>query len=296
MERRQVLLVDAFADEPTGGRQIPVLPSGGDLSESQRVTVAEEFRSPGVATVQDGQVVYTEDGQRHATIEGGIAGLASLFERGYFDTGTQEITAGNRSRSVEIDSDGTVWIETEPQAVTDSAATEGTIADALGIDVAALRDVGADLPIASVSGRGGSLLVPVNFFEHLSGADPDGAALADLLASEGATRLFVFTFDTLAAESDAHARVFDTVGRASSCVERATSGAAAVALGAHLSGQSVLDADRTAIRIECGHVLDRPATMQVTLEDAPSVGGRAVTSLDGEMVLPDEDPDDIIEV
>lgn len=295
MERRQVLLVDAFADEPMGGQQIPVLPSGEQLSETQLRRVADEFGTPGAVARQESELVSVDRDGCDAGIGAIIAGAASLFERGQLEAGPQSVRAGQESRSVEIDADGRAWTETGPQDIQTADVTERDIADALGTDVAAIRDVGADLPIARTSAGEGSLLVAVNFFEHLSGADPDRLALADLLAAADVTRLLAFTFDTLTAGGNVHARVFEKEASAG-VREQATSGVAAAALGGHLSQQHVLDETLSEVRIECGHLLDRPATMRATLENAPSVGGVAVTTVDGEMTIPDEGDDDIIEV
>ncbi len=298
MERRQVLLVDAFADEPMGGQQIPVIPVGG-LSQTQLRAVADELSSPGVVGRREDKLVYA--GRAGMGIEGAIAGAAGLFGRGDLAAGNHRI-GGTEPRQVEIEDDGSVWVESDRQEIETDALGERTIGDALGVDVAAIRDVGADLPVARASGGGGSLLVAVNFFEHLSGADPDLAALGELLRTESLTRVLAFSFDTLAAESDVHARVFtrgtrtESTGRgmAGRAGEQATSGVTAAALGTHLTHHDVFD--EGPIRIECGHVLGRPATMWTTLEAAPTVGGRGVTTVDGEMTVPADDPDeDIIE-
>jgi trans-2,3-dihydro-3-hydroxyanthranilate isomerase len=47
---------------------------------------------------------------------------------------------------------------------------------------------------------------------------------------------------------------------------------------------------------EQGHFLDRPGRVRVRARSDPvTVGGRAVTALDGSLVVPEFDEDDIIE-
>jgi trans-2,3-dihydro-3-hydroxyanthranilate isomerase len=138
------------------------------------------------------------------------------------------------------------------------------------------------------------VLVPVNFLEHLSRADPAADDLGALLASADAARLCAFTFDTLRNETDLHARFFDPT--VEGC-ERPASGVAVGACGAHLARHAVFDGDRESVRVECGRFLDRPGTIVTTLDEQPQVGGNALTVLDGDLALPPEDDGDgIIEV
>jgi len=194
---------------------------------------------------------------------------------------------------VEVDADRTVEVPLSRQPG-DATASAGDLAAALGIDVAAIEDVGADLPPARVDSYGGTVLVPVNFLEHLSRADPAVDDLDALLASADAARLCAFTFDTLRNETDLHARFFDPT--VEGC-ERPASGVAVGACGAHLARHAVFDGDRESVRVECGRFLDRPGTVGTTLEASPRVGGNALTVLDGDLTLPPEDDGDgIIEL
>ena len=48
--------------------------------------------------------------------------------------------------------------------------------------------------------------------------------------------------------------------------------------------------------LEQGHFVDRPGTVRVwAREDPVTVGGRAVTALEGSVVVPEPDDDDILE-
>jgi len=290
METRQALVVDAFADEPMGGLAVAVVPDGSDLSQVQCERIATELGAAGVVTEREDGLAFAA-GSAEATeafVEAAVAGAGSLFERDRLDGGTHTLQAGTE-RAFEVREDGTVRVELPPRTVEDAAASADELASALGVDPAALRDVGADLPPVRASGAGNTLVVAVNFLEHLGGAAPDARAVTSLLETAEAARLVAFTFDTLGSGTDLHARVFARDG------ERPASGVGVAGCAAALSAHGVFDGDAEEVRAECGHFLDRPATVAATLEPGPRVGGGAVTVLDGELVVPADDADDIIE-
>jgi PhzF family phenazine biosynthesis protein len=300
MDTRDVLLADAFADEPTGGRPVAVLPDGDGLSDAQCRQVGSELGVASVVARRDGTVEYVDTNATGDAIEGALAGSAALAEREQI-TGTEWTVETDRGAlRVEREDDGRTFVDRSSLVAGDeftelaasSAVDESSIADALGIDVAALRDVGADLPLARADSAGGSILVPVNFFDHLSRADPDLSALSTLCATADARRLVVFTFDTLSGAADAHARVFAPAAGG----ELPTAATPLADCGVYLSRQGVFDGERSEITFECGHVLDRPGTVAVRPADPVQVGGRAVTTLDGTLTIPDSEDEEIIEV
>lgn len=301
MDTRQVLLVDAFASEPLSGVPVAVLPDGEGVGSRQLRRVAGEFGTDGTVALSDGSLQCAgTDG----FVAGAVAGCVGLIERGHIDAGTHTMTVAGGDdqadedgwaageREVEIDSDRTVRVPLPDQPGETNPATTDEIAGALGIDVASLDDVSADLPAGLVEAHGGTLVTPVNFLEHLQRAEPVGSDLSSLLADVGATRLCAFTFDTLGVGTDLHARFFEATGR-----ERPASGIAAGACGAHLSRNPVFDDDRESVRIECGYLQERPGTVVTTLAEQPRVGGNALTVLDGDLTLPpDDSEDEIIEL
>jgi predicted PhzF superfamily epimerase YddE/YHI9 len=102
----------------------------------------------------------------------------------------------------------------------------------------------------------------------------------------------VFTFDTLSGAADAHARVFAPAAGG----ELPTAATPLADCGVYLSRQGVFDGERSEIAVECGHVLDRPGAVAVRPADPVQVGGRAVTTLDGTVTIPDSEDEEIIEV
>jgi len=252
--------------------------------------MASEFEAASLVTKGEGLRAVGPMGR--GAVAGAVAGGAALVERGDIEAGTHAVQTEREPLSVTVETDRSVTVDLPEQRAGTVPVSAERIAGVLGIDRAAMDDVRADLPIGYYTGGGGTLLAPVNFLEHLGNAAPSREALATLLSAVGATRLCAFTFDTLGRETDVHARAFDPA--ASGC-ERATSGAAVGACGTHLSRHPVFDADRESIRVECGRFVDRPATVVVTLADAPAISGTALTVLDGTVAVPPPDDDEILD-
>jgi len=295
MDTRQVLLVDAFATEPLGGVPVVVLPDGQDCSTARLHRIASEFGASSAVTPTDGGLRRVGTDQADGTVAAAVAGGGALAERDVLESGTHTMATDWLDDPLEltVESDLRVEVALPAQNAQSVSASTDEIAGSLGMDPATMDDVSADLPIAKSEFAGGTILTPVNFLEHLSSADPNPAKLTALLASEEATRLCAFTFDTIERDTAVHARVFDPD---STDCERPVSGLAAGACGAHLARHPVFDGDRDSVRIECGRFLDRPGTVETTLEQEPTVSGTALTVLDSTVGVPPEDDDDIIEV
>lgn len=299
MDTRQALLVDAFADEPTGGRPVAVLPDGDGLSDTQCRQVGSELGAASVVTHQS-DTIHVKTDTTGGAIEGALAGSVALSERDQIAGREWTVDTDAGALRVEPEDDGRAFVDRTSvvggdeftELAASAAVDEESVAEALEIDVAALRDVGADLPVARADSAGGSILAPVNFFEHLSRASPDLAALSALCANADARRLVAFTFDTLSSDADAHARVFAPAAGG----ELPTAATPLSDCGVYLSRQGVFDGERGEITVECGHVLDRPGRVTVRLTDPVQVGGRAITTLDGTLTVPDSEDEEIIEL
>ncbi|MHB9288460.1 PhzF family phenazine biosynthesis protein [Halobacteriales archaeon Cl-PHB] len=301
METRDVALVDAFADEPMAGVPVGVLRDGGDLTADQREAIAGELGAPATAfldTGGDGTDIAVA-GPRTAglPVHVGVAATAALSDRGDAAGGLALTTDDGDTLETTMADDGVAWVDVPSPDLREPEVTEQEVAAALGIDVAALRDVGADLPLGRGSLGPSFLLVAVNFLEHLAGAEPDPAAVAELLETVNADAVYAFTFDTLAGANDVHARtVRPAEGELRPPGEAAAPGPGlgAACCGAHLRRHGVFDHDRDEIGVEAGDFRDRPTRLRVDLADH-RVGGRSVTVLDGTVVVPDPETDDIIE-
>ncbi len=294
---RETLLVDAFTTEPLSGNPAGVVPAAGGLSADRMGAVAAELGASETAFVlpsgeADRRLRYFTPEREvrlcgHAT----VAAHAALAERGTIDPGEHTVETAVGVLGIETEPDGTVWMEQEDAEIDRVAVDYDEVGAALGIDPAALRDVGADLPAAPASTGFRVLLVPVNYFEHLRDADPDLAAVADLCETVGAEGVYPFTFDTIDADATLHARAFAPL---SGIPEDPVTGTAAGACGAYLRRQGTVPEGE--IVVEQGHVLDRPGRVRVRTDGHDvRVGGRAVTALTGELSIPGDDEDDIVE-
>ena len=318
-ETRRVQLVDAFTDEPMTGNSAGVVTDARDLTDDQMGAIAAELGASETAFIRpsdaaDRRLRYFSPEREvdlcgHAT----VAALAALYDRAQItaDSYTVEMNVG--VLDVEVEPDGTVWLTQSPPDIRPVDLDVEAVADALGIESPALTEVGADLPLSYVSTGFPFLLVPVSYFEQLSAVDPDLDAVADLCESVGAEGLYAFTFDTLEGGSTLHGRAFVPVA---GIPEDPVTGTASGAVCAYLRHHGALE-EPDPLVCEQGHFLDRPGRVLVRTghpaepttgdgeegEDgglgadptAPTVGGQAVTVLDGDLTLPAADGDDIIE-
>jgi trans-2,3-dihydro-3-hydroxyanthranilate isomerase len=296
MDTRDALVVDAYAPEPMTGTPVGVVLDGIGLAEDQRERIAIEFGAPVTAFVGEVEGALTlriEDPvEAGRPLQVGVAVAAALRDRDRFDGETVTLGHPAGELSVGVDIEGRVWVEVDEPDLREADVTEAEAAGALGVDSAAIRDVAADLPLVRASLGRGVLAVPVNFLEHLSGATPDLDAVAELLERTGAACLFGYSFDTLSRDRDVHGLAVDAEG-----VVVSPRGDAAACAAAAVRRHGALDHDRETLHFETGDLLDRPARLSIRTGEAYAVGGRAVTVLDGRIVVPPGgDSDEIIEV
>jgi PhzF family phenazine biosynthesis protein len=300
MDTRQVFLVDAFTDEQLTGNAAGVVPEADRLDAEQMQAIAAELGASETAFFHpsgeaDRRIRYftpeTEvDLCGHAT----VASHALLAEREEIEAGTHSLETNVGVLEIEVESDGTVWMTQDRPEVTRVDVAYERVADALGVDVAALEDVGADLPLARATTGLPFLVVPVNFLEHLSGMDPDMAAIEALSKELDTAGVYAFTFDALDMDSTLHGRMF---APKAGVPEDPVTGTASGATGAYLREVEAFDGEFPEEMVfEQGHFVDRPGHVRVRVAAEVRVGGRAVTALDGSLVVPESEDDDIIEV
>ena len=307
-DTRRALLVDAFAAEPLAGNVAGVVPDAEGLTEAQMRAVARELGASETAFVLPSETADRRlrffspsaevDLCGHAT----VAAHAHLGREGLTGETTVETAAG--AFDVEVTDEGVAWLAGAAPTVERVDPDLDRVAAALGVDPAALRDVGADLPVAVASTGLSYLVVPVNFLEHLSGADPDDEAVAALAAEYDAAGVYAFTFDAVDRDSTLHGRAFvPSLG----IPEDPVTGTASGAVAAYCRAVDAFDGDPPAeLRCEQGHFLDRPGVVRVRFEETGEaseagdsvrvwVGGPAPTALDGRLAVPADDADEIIE-
>ncbi len=299
MNTRRALLVDAFTTEPLSGNAAGVVPDADGLVDEQLQAIARELNASETAFLfsseeADRRVRYftpTEEVDLcgHAT----VAAHAWLAETGALSDGAHTVETNIGVLEVEIE-DGTVWMTQDVSDVTPVEASYDRVASALGIDDAALSDIGADLPLATASTGLRFLVVPVNFLSAVSTADPDFDAITALTNEFDVTGVYAFTFDTLSGDSTLHGRMF---APAVGVTEDPVTGTASGAVGAYLREVDAFEGEiPDEMVFEQGHFVDRPGRVRVRARTDPvSIGGRAVTAVDGSIVVPERSSGEIID-
>jgi len=299
-ETVRALLVDAFTDEPTRGNGAGVVPDAEGLSAGQMRRIADELAQSETAFLlpsgsADRRVRYFTPEREvdlcgHAT----VASHAHLHADGVIESGTHSLETAIGVVEVEITDDGTVWMTQDAPAVEEVDLDYATVGEALGVDPATLRDVGADLPLAVASTGLRFLVVPANFLDAVGGAAPETSAVEALCDRVDATGVYLFTFDALTPAATLHGRTF---APGAGVPEDPVTGTASGAVGAYLRRFEAFDSLPEEMVFEQGHYLDRDGHVHVRARKEIQVGGRAVTTLDGELRVPpeDDDEDEIIE-
>jgi len=297
MNQRRALLVDAFTTEPLSGNVAGVVPNADGLNQPQMQAIASELGASETAFVSssdaaDRRLRYLTpevevDLCGHAT----VAAHAQLFESGTIDAGTHSFETNVGVLDIDVGDDGVIWMTQQPPEVRDADVDIETVAEALALEPAAISDV--ELPLALATTGVPALIVPVAFLGALGDVELDRAAVLDLCERVDADGVYAFTFDTLEADATLHGRFF---GPALGIDEDPVTGTASGAVAGYLRDVGAFSPMPDEIVCEQGHFVDRPGVVRVRLNDTVSVGGRAVTAVDGELAVPDLATDEILEV
>ncbi|RQG97867.1 PhzF family phenazine biosynthesis protein [Natrarchaeobius chitinivorans] len=298
MSTIRIAQVDAFTDEPCTGNPAGVVPDADGLSASQMQAIANEMAVSETAFLRssdddDRRIRYFTPSQEvdlcgHAT----IGSFAYLSEAG-LDPGTTSLETNVGVLEVDLEADGTVWMTQDAPKIREVDLEYARVADALGVDRAALEGASADLPLAVSSTGLPFLIVPITYLSDVGGARPDMAAIEEVTDSVDATGIYLFSFDALEGESTLHGRMF---APGAGVPEDPVTGTASGAVGAYLDHFGAFDGDVPAeMRLEQGHYVDRPGIARVRLDSGVRVGGRGVTVLDGTLTVPADEEDDILE-
>jgi PhzF family phenazine biosynthesis protein len=296
MDSRRTLIVDAFTTEPLGGNPAGLLPDATGLDAEQMRAVAGELGASETAFVTESSVAdrrlryFTPTGEIDLCGHATIAAHAHLFSTGAIGAGTHDVETDAGVLDVSIDDDGVVWMGMEEPTVRAVDPEKTRVASALGIDRASV--VTAELPFAVASTGVAYLVVPVDYLATLGAVDPDLDAIQSLSEAFDATGVYAFTLDTLGRESTIHGRMF---APGEGIPEDPVTGTASAAAGAYLRFAEAFDDMPEEMVFEQGHYLDRAGHVRVRVGREVRVGGRAVASLDGELMVPDADDDEIIE-
>ena len=306
MPTRRMALVDAFSTEPLAGNAAGVVPDADGLTDQQCQSVARELSVSETAFVFESEEADRRVRFFTPTQEVDLCGHATIGAHAWLDA-ERELAAGSHTLEtnvgvldIELTDDGTVWMTQDTPTVEPREIPYSRLAEALGVDEATLQDVGAELPVARASTGLPFLVVPINFLESLSSITPDLRAIETLSEEHDVAGIYVFTFDTLGSDSTLHARMF---APAAGVDEDPVTGTASGACGAYLHdvGAGAFDEPPEEMRFEQGHFIDRPGLVELRVghDDRGrreiQVGGQAVTSLTGEIEVPEYEDDGIIE-
>ncbi|AXR79089.1 PhzF family phenazine biosynthesis protein [Natrarchaeobaculum sulfurireducens] len=299
MQTLRLYQIDAFTDEPLSGNPAGVVPEADGLTDDQMQAIAAEMAVSETAFVRSSEVAdyrlrYFTPTQEvdlcgHAT----IGSFAFLHDRDDLEPGTTTVETNGGVLEVDLEADGTVWMTQEPPRVRRVDLEYERVAEALGVDREALEGSSADLPLSVASTGLPFLVVPITYLSDVGSADPDFAAVEALTDEVDATGVYLFTFDTLEGESTLHGRMF---APGAGVREDPVTGTASGAVGAYLDHVGAFDDEfPEELRLEQGHYVDRPGLVRVQVGSSVRVGGRAVTVLDGSLVVPEDESDEILE-
>lgn len=297
---RRALLVDAFTEEPFAGNAAGVVPDADDLSAAQMQAIASELGASETAFVRESDAADRRLRYFTPTEEVDLCGHATIASHAFLadelGDGTHTLETNVGVLDIELDGD-TVWMRQDEPEVAEVDVTYAEVAETLGIRETGLSGLGADLPLARASTGLPFLMVPVEYLSDLSKMAPDMAAIETLAAGHDCRGIYAFTFDTLEAESTLHGRCFVP---SAGIPEDPVTGTASGACGAYLDRFGAFDPTPEEMLFEQGHFLDRDGLVRVdasaaTTEGRVRVGGTAVTALDGEIQLPADDDDEILE-
>jgi len=298
METIRVLQVDAFTDEPLTGNPAGVVPNADGLSDDQMQAIAAEMAVSETAFLRssedaDRRVRYFTPTQEvdlcgHAT----IGSFAHLHDED-LEPGSTTLETNVGVLDIEVAADGTVWMTQDEPSIREVDVGYDRVANALGVDAAALEGASADIPLAVSSTGLPFLIAPITYLSDVGNAEPDMAAIEDLTDAVDAAGVYLFSFDALEPESTLYGRMF---APGAGVPEDPVTGTASGAVCAYLDRFGAFDDDLPdELRLEQGHYVDRPGLVRVRLDDAVRVGGRGVTVLDGSIVVPEDAEDEILE-
>ena len=298
MDTIRIVQVDAFTDEPLAGNPAGVVPEADGLSDDQMQQIAAEMAVSETAFLRssetaDYRIRYFTPTQEvdlcgHAT----IGSFVHLRDEG-LEAGTYTLETNVGEVEIELESDGTVWMTQDTPQIREVDVGYDRVADALGVGQAALEGASDDIPLAVSSTGLPFLIVPITYLSDLGSADPDMHAIEELTEEVDATGVYLFTFDALDRESTLHGRMF---APGAGVPEDPVTGTASGSVSAYLDRFGAFDDDfPDELRLEQGHYVDRPGLVRTRVGSAVEVGGRGVTVLDGSLVVPEDDEDEILE-
>lgn len=301
-KRIKIKQVDAFTDTPLNGNPAGVVLNAQSLSDHQMQAIAREMAVPETAFILPPSLPTADLRIRwfsaetevplcgHATIASfhvmAEEGMYEMVEPGRYDF-KLETKSGILPVRVEkgISSTEIFFGLPKPEFI---RAGQFKL-DLMRILNITVEEFDARLPIVMTN----YLFVPVRRLHTIFSVKPNFFALAQLLTNRNLMGLCLFTTEAIERKSSVHSRFFaPTIG----INEDPATGSANGPLGVYLYEQGMLDdklvGDTLTIIGEQGDVMGRKGriTIQMIIKNkavaSVAVGGRAITTLDGEMIIP----------
>ncbi|MER3522719.1 MAG: PhzF family phenazine biosynthesis protein [Ignavibacteria bacterium] len=294
--------VDAFTDTPLMGNPAGVVLHAQGLTDQQMQSIAREMAVPETAFIlpaskpgADLRIRWFSSEAEvplcgHATIASFHAmaeeGLYDMAEPGTYAFQVETLSGILPVRVIKMVSHAEVFFGLPNPEFVRAGQYKLDLMRILNIR---LEEFDPRLPIVMTS----YLFVPVRRLHTIFAIKPNFFALAQLLTNRKLLGVCVFTTETIERKSSVHSRFFaPTIG----INEDPVTGSANGPLGVYLYEQGLLDDKSTGDTItiigEQGDVIGRKGRViiQMTLRSKVvhqvMVGGRAVTTLEGEMIVP----------
>lgn len=292
--------VDAFTETPLAGNPAGVVTNAAGLTDQQMQLIAREVAASETAFILPPSTPSADLRIRwftpqtevslcgHAT----VAGFHALAEEGLFGmkgTGRHEFTLETKSGNLPV------TVEKGPQGAEvflGLPVPQFARAGQHKLDVMRILNVSLDefenrLPIMTTD----SLFVPVRRLHTLFSMKPNFFSMTQFLKSRNLQGICVFTTETVDRRSAVHSRYFaPSVG----INEDPVTGSANGPVGVYLYEHGLVDrgAESLVLVGEQGDVVGRRGRVTILLKTrggkvvSVKIGGRAVTILSGEMLIP----------
>lgn len=289
-------LVDVFTENPLEGNLLPVVLEADDLSADRMQAIAREFNSAETTFVLKPKAENAKWRLRSFTPKEEVFGAGhnalgawwAIAEENLVDLGEgenivyQEIGESVLPLEIYVESGQPkkILMTQDKPVFGKKFSDKKVLAEALNLDESVFSF--ESLSPQGISTGAFHFLVPVKNLEALKNVQPDSAKLVALTSSLGCEGCYLFTLETVSADSAAHARAFSPgVGIS----EDPATGTAAGPLAAHLVSQGILPAGKSLV-IEQGYEMKRPSRIEVSVNgDEVKVGGRCITVGEGRLTF-----------
>lgn len=302
MKRIKIKKVDAFTSEPFAGNPAGVVTDADGLGEEEMQKIAREINISETAFVfepdnslADFKLRFFTPSEEvplcgHAT----VAAFHALAEEGRINRDSR-IAALKQQTGAGILQVEIRFADNKPEKIImaqnlpkffNPRLSRSAIAKILNIKEKQL----GSLPLEIVSTGLPFLIVPIHKLSTIENMIPDFETMKNFCSKRKIAGFYVFTFETVKKVSALHARCF---APAAGINEDPVTGTASGAVASYLIKHEAIDIKPTVeITCEQGHEMSRPGEVFVTIETSDEkissvkVGGRAVTVLNGEVLIP----------